>query len=387
MISHASPQKVEGAEVKFVGKFSDKSNQPEFGPSQAERLTQWYTETKRELPWRADRDPYRVLVSELMLQQTTVAAVVPLYQRWMEKFPTIDRLAEAASEEVMESWSGLGYYNRATRLHQAAQLLSDRGVYPTSLDGWLALPGFGPYTSAAVASIAFGLPHLALDTNVIRVLYRYFGWQVRADHTPAHKQLRERLEGSLEAHDFGVLNQGLMELGATVCRIRQPLCSSCPLGPECQARRESTAESIPVPRPKPEVRVTHGKAYILGATPKSALLPQGTSVGLLSQLYQPLIDLEGENRSDWPLTPQLERIREDCGSTTLLGSVTHGISGRKLVLEVHRLVSKTLAKELQGAAKQLGHPILEVDREPASGANAALSTLTRKLLKVWRESS
>lgn len=133
--------------------------------------------------------------------------------------------------------------------------------------------------------------------------------------------------------------------------------------------------------------MTLGKAYLLGATPKSALLPQGTSVGLLSQLYQPLIDLEGENRSDWPLTPQLERIRQDASSTTLLGSVTHGISGRKLVLEVHRLVSKTLAKELQSAAKQFGHPVLEVEREPASGSNAALSTLTRKLLKVWRESS
>ncbi len=320
-----------------------------------------------------------------MLQQTTVAAVVPLYQRWMERFPTLESLADATSEQVMEAWSGLGYYSRATRLHQTSQQLRDGAGYPSTLEGWLALPGLGPYTAAAVVSIAQGRPHLALDTNALRVLFRYFGWRVRADNAGAQAAVRRELEQNLADFDFGEVNQAVMELGASLCRVRSPLCGRCPLQADCRASKEGAAEDIPVPRPKNPIKRTSGRVYLLEESPDRLSLVQGTSLGLLGQLYQPLIDVGEENRTDWALTPLLESLREVKDGMESLGRLSYGISGRKLELELNRIRYSEWDTRLRTLAASRSHPIGTVRKDMLEKGTLPISSLTRKILKVWAE--
>ena len=190
-----------------------------------ERLLAFYDERKRDLPWRRTRDPYRIWVSEVMLQQTRVDTVIPYYRRWLERFPTVLALADADEEAVLGSWKGLGYYSRARNLHRAAQVVRDGhdGQVPSDPKDLRALPGVGEYTAGAVASIAFDLPEPVVDGNVRRVLARLHDL---ADPTPA--QLRALTTELLDRARPGDFNQGLLELGATVCTPRAPKCGSCP---------------------------------------------------------------------------------------------------------------------------------------------------------------
>jgi A/G-specific adenine glycosylase len=211
------------------------------------RLLVWYDAHRRELPWRGQQDPYAVWVSEVMLQQTQVATVLPYYARWMQRFPNLGALARAPLAEVLHAWQGLGYYSRARRLHDGARVVLERhgGELPRERHALLALPGIGEYSAGAIASIAFGEREPLVDGNVVRVLARRFG--LRGD--PAKLPLRRALwdlAGALvpEARP-GDFNQALMELGATVCTPRAPRCDACPLAPECVARREGLTETLP----------------------------------------------------------------------------------------------------------------------------------------------
>ena len=356
----------------------------QLNPTLAKQLLRWYQLHQRKLPWREGCDPYHVLVSELMLQQTTVAAVIPLYERWMNRFPTLESLAQASHEQVMESWSGLGYYSRATRLHQTAQILQETG-YPETLEGWLEMPGLGPYTAAAVVSIAFGRPHLALDTNVLRVLLRFFGWEVRPDSVAAQRALRTDVETALPDTDFGQLNQALMELGATICRIRTPLCLDCPIHTECRALAQGKTEQIPRPKPKKAPRQTHGSAYLLGKDSESAILVQGTSLGLLGQLFQPLIDIPGENRPSWPWNTIYEELRAETSHREPLGRLVYAISGRRLELEIYHVHSSPLTERCQSIAREESLPTGQLWRSSIESIKA-VSSLTRKIAKVWVDS-
>lgn len=202
----------------------------------ARRLLAFYDRVARSLPWRRDADPYRVWVSEVMLQQTRVETVIPYYERWLRRFPTLEALAAADTDEVMKAWEGLGYYARARNLHAAARLVRERhaGALPCDPTALRALPGFGDYTVGAVASIAFGAPLPAVDGNVRRVLCRLFDLP---DPTPA--TLRERASALVPRQRPGDFNQALMELGATVCTPR-PRCDACPLEDVCAARARGT---------------------------------------------------------------------------------------------------------------------------------------------------
>ena len=197
-------------------------------------LLDWYDAHRRDLPWRRNPDPYRVWVSEVMLQQTRVAAVLEHYAKWMERFPTVQELARAREQTVLAMWSGLGYYHRARRLHQAAKLIvrERNGEFPGSAEGWRELPGIGRYTAAAIASIAFGEPVAVVDGNVERVLDRLFGTH---ESKGSHWQ---RAEVLLERSRPGDFNQAMMELGATICTPRTPQCLVCPLLDWCGTRGE-----------------------------------------------------------------------------------------------------------------------------------------------------
>jgi A/G-specific adenine glycosylase len=217
--------------------------------SNASLLLGWYRDGHRDLPWRRVSDPYSIWVSEIMLQQTRAQAVIPFYERFLNRFPNVDALAGAAGDEVLARWSGLGYYSRARNLHRAARQIAAAGRFPREYDAIRALPGVGDYTAAAIASIAFQLPHAVVDGNVLRVVAR-----VENDASDiARPRTRERFRAVAQewleesgAREPGQFNQALMELGATVCLPKNPLCLVCPLAARCRAREAGTAAQLPV---------------------------------------------------------------------------------------------------------------------------------------------
>ena len=209
-------------------------------------LLAWYRSGHRDLPWRASRDPYRVWVSEIMLQQTRAQAVIPYYQRFLSRFPSVETLAAAAEQDVLALWSGLGYYSRARNLHRAAQQIVASGGFPRDYQAIRDLPGIGDYTAAAVASIAFGLPHAVLDGNVLRVVARVENDAADIASARTRQRFRAVAQQWLDPAHPGHFNQALMELGATVCLPRNPLCLVCPLSACCRARELGTAAQLPV---------------------------------------------------------------------------------------------------------------------------------------------
>lgn len=215
-------------------------------PREAARLLlEWYAHARRDLPWRRTRDPWCVLVSEVMLQQTRVAAVIPYYERFLARFPTPASLAAAPEEEVLALWAGLGYYGRARNLKRAAEAITARGGFPKTAEEWRSLPGVGDYTAAAVASICFHEPCAVLDGNVIRVMARMSLERGDASSATVRQRLRELAQKMLDPRRPGDFNQALMELGATVCLPRHPKCVQCPLARHCRARAEGVAEQLP----------------------------------------------------------------------------------------------------------------------------------------------
>jgi A/G-specific adenine glycosylase len=226
-------------------------------PSLSSLLLAWYRVGHRDLPWRSSRDPYRIWVSEIMLQQTRAQAVIPYYERFLARFPTVESLAAAPEEEVLALWSGLGYYSRARNLRSAAQQIAAAGGFPREYDAIRSLPGIGDYTAAAIASIAFGLPHAVLDGNVLRVVARVENDAADIGSSRTRERFRAVAQQWLDAGEAGYFNQALMELGATVCLPRRPLCLVCPISACCRARQEGTAAQLPVKLRKQEpVRIS-----------------------------------------------------------------------------------------------------------------------------------
>ncbi len=242
-------------------------------------LLDWYDLNKRDLPWRQTRDPYRVWVSEVMLQQTTVATVVPYYERFLTAFPTTDALAEAPEEEVLRLWSGLGYYHRARNLQKAAKAVqASGGVMPRNAASLAGLPGIGRYTAAAIASIAFDEPVAVVDGNVVRVLARVFGLAGDPTRSPINNEIAARAAELVDPVRPGDSNQALMELGATVCTPRAPRCLVCPWSEACVARGERNPERYPaLPARRESIRVLRAAALVADAQGRVLLtrIPEG----------------------------------------------------------------------------------------------------------------
>lgn len=229
-------------------------------------LLDWYDMNKRTLPWRGTRDPYKVLVSEIMLQQTRVAAVIPYYQRWMEELPNVETLADADEERLMKLWQGLGYYSRARNLQKAAKMIMEtfNGQFPEEYTEILKLPGVGEYTAGAVASIAFGQAVPAVDGNVLRVAARVMGDDGNIMDLGIRRQFREVMEDIMPTGQPGEFNQALMDLGATVCLPNgAPLCGSCPLTDLCEANRLGIQDTLPVRKKKAARRQEDMTVYLL----------------------------------------------------------------------------------------------------------------------------
>jgi len=227
----------------------------------AARLMQHYVDNFRRLPWRAEPgaappDPYRVWLSEVMLQQTTVAAVTPRFERFVARWPTIDALAAARDEDILSEWAGLGYYARARNLIACAREVVRRGSFPTTLAGLRELPGLGDYTAAAIAAIAFGERVAVVDTNVTRVVARLHGLE-----TPGKAKIQRLMLEMTPTDRPGDFAQAMMDLGATICRPKAPACARCPFAQDCVAHKSGEPESYPAPTARRVRPVRHGVAY------------------------------------------------------------------------------------------------------------------------------
>lgn len=270
-------------------------------------LVEWYRKVRRDLPWRRDRDPYRIWVSEVMLQQTTVVAVIPFYEKFMKRFPTLESLARAPIGDVLEHWAGLGYYSRARNLHRASRELAKTG-FPKTHAELLEYPGFGPYTARAVASLAFDEKTGVLDGNVIRILSRRFGRSVEWWKPKGRSELQD-LADRLARHDAPAdLNQGMMELGATVCTPRSPACLLCPWTKTCVARREGTIDSLPAKKPRRSMEIWKWRAHVV---------LKGERVLLVPNDYAPFL------KGHWILPGSVQRLDAAPKSFAFRGSVTH----------------------------------------------------------------
>jgi len=339
-----------------------------------EALLAWYDRHRRDLPWRRTSDPYRIWVSEVMLQQTTVKTVLPYYASFLARFPTLLALAEEPEDEVLAAWSGLGYYHRARNLHRGAQHVAERhgGHFPGTLEAALAVPGVGLYTASAVLSIAYGEPLPVVDGNVRRVLARLLalsGPQFRKDG-PYYNRAEELLDPARP----GDWNQALMELGATVCLPRKPACPACPLRRRCRARAAGLAEQLPEGRARrAPVDVTVAAALV--ERDGRVLLVRRPRGRLLDRLWEvPQTSLESRGR------PDLAReIEERHGLRIVPGPLAvrarHAVTYRRITLEGYRTRLRPPVPD---------DPERFLWARPEEVARLAVASSTRKLLRGLR---
>ena len=319
-------------------------------PGIAERLLPWYREHRRDLSFRRTKDPYAILVAEVLLQRTRIVSGLPYFERFMDRFPTVADLARASEEEVLKAWEGLGFYGRARNLHRAAKaLVTDHGgKVPGTFSALRELPGIGDYTAGAVASIAFGERVPAVDGNAIRVLSRVFRLSGDLTRGDARRRLSEIAASLVPPDDPGTYNQALMELGATVCRPTAPRCPTCPLRSHCGAFLSGNPERYPQVRVRtasPVVPV----AFALARRNGTVLLVRRPPGGLLAGLWAlPGGEIEpGDVRVF--LRKILSRLGVDARIGGIAGAVDHTFSHRRWTGNVYRMRVSGVPRNLEGA--------------------------------------
>ena len=288
-----------------------------------EPLLKWYDSNARVLPWRSEPTPYRVWISEIMLQQTRVEAVKPYFERFVAQLPDIPALAAADDDKLMKLWEGLGYYSRARNLKKAAQIAVEKfgGRLPADYDGLLMLPGIGPYTAGAVASIAFGIPAPAVDGNVLRVVTRVTGDYSNISDAKVKREMEQQVRDILPTGRAGDMNQALMELGAMVCLPNGfPHCETCPLEQLCEAKRQGNPMDFPQKNTKKERKIEKRTVLLLTCDGKTALRKR-PGKGLLAGLYE-FPNLEG-HLSSGQLRKKLEEWKMQAVSIEEAGEAKH----------------------------------------------------------------
>ena len=309
----------------------------------ASRLLDWYDRHRRVLPWRAapgeHADPYRVWLSEIMLQQTTVATVGDYFRRFVERWPTVEALAAAPLDEVLSAWAGLGYYARARNLHACARAVVERhgGHFPDDEAGLRALPGIGDYTAGAIRAIAFDQPASAVDGNVERVIARLFA--IETPLPDAKAEIRTRAARLVPAQRAGDYAQAMMDLGATVCTPRNPSCVICPLVAACQGRRAGRAEELPRRAPKAEKPTRRGLAFVLSRKDGAILLRKRPASGLLGGMDE--VPSSPWREGDFSAAAALADAPVPAKWTVLDGLVRHTFTHFHLELVVAHAVATT----------------------------------------------
>ncbi|MEW2920381.1 A/G-specific adenine glycosylase [Muricauda sp. ANG21] len=267
----------------------------------SEKILDWYHINKRELPWRSTRDPYKIWLSEIILQQTRVVQGMPYYHRFLEAFPSVHDLADASEEKVLKLWQGLGYYSRARNLHATAKMIVEdfNGEFPTTYEGLKSLKGVGDYTASAIASICFDVPEPVVDGNVYRVLARYFGVELPINSTEGTKYFKELAREVMETKNVRDYNQGIMEFGAIQCAPKKPYCLLCPLQDGCVALKENKVDVLPVKLNKTKIKERHFNYLVFLDEQENTLMEQRKGRGIWQNLYQfPLLESEKELQTD-----------------------------------------------------------------------------------------
>ncbi len=352
-----------------------------------EQLLGWFRQFQRDLPWRRTKDPYRIWLSEIMLQQTRVAAAIPYYERFLERFPDVHALAAASQEEVLRLWSGLGYYSRARYLQKAAQQIvaNHGGQFPTRLEDALGLPGIGNYTASAILSIAFGEKLAVLDGNVARVLARLGAIRGDLRESQNWQELQETADRLLDRKSPGDWNQAMMELGATLCTPKSPHCLLCPVAQFCEGRKLGIAESLPEKRKKrATVEVTLAAAVFTDEKERTFLLapPKNTREKvaadhiptLVSRMWHfPTLSVTGEPTANLIafLQKMIPRVQGRKWKLHPAGKVRHAVTYRAITLLPFLIEVKNLPRV--PGARQV--PLADFSSLP-------VSNLTRKAARA-----
>jgi A/G-specific adenine glycosylase len=350
-------------------------------------LLAWFQQFKRDLPWRKTKDPYRIWLSEIMLQQTRVAAVIPYYERFLARFPDVQALADAPQEELLRFWSGLGYYGRARNLQKAAQQIVAKhgGKFPSREEDVLALPGIGEYTAAAILSIAFGEKHAVLDGNVARVLARLGAIRGNLRESERWQDLQRTADLLLDPRSPGDWNQAVMELGAILCTPKSPQCLICPVAKFCEGRKQGIAQSLPEKRKKKAtVEVTLAAAVFASENGWTFLLPPPEGPNnesladfvpiLVSRMWHfPMVSVNGDPAAQ--LRAHLRKLgptfRDHKWHLAPAESVRHTVTFRAITILPFRVNVKKLPR-LKGAQEV---PLHEITVLP-------VSNLTRKVARA-----
>jgi len=299
------------------------------------KILDWHTTVDRDMPWKETNDPYKIWISEVILQQTRVAQGKDYYLRFIDKFPDVRSLARADQSEVLKQWEGLGYYSRARNLHHAAQqVVNDfNGRFPDNYDDILSLKGIGPYTAAAIASFAFNLRHAVVDGNVIRVLSRHFGMSTPFDTTSGKKEFQKLAQSLIQKVEPADYNQAIMDFGALVCTPRATKCDECPIKDSCEAYDSDMVYTLPIKSKKVEVKQLH-VYYILHSSDNNIIIRQRSQKGIWAGLYE-LPGIE----SDQPLA--LLQIRQQFGISTniklkKIQEISHKLTHRQMTIHIYQ---------------------------------------------------
>lgn len=355
------------------------------GQAVVERLLDWYAEHQRDLPWRRSGDAYAVWVSEIMLQQTRVDTVIPYFERFLARFPTVEALARAPLQDVLKAWENLGYYSRARNLHQAAREVVARfsGEIPQDREALRSLPGIGPYTAAAILSFAFGKPEATVDGNVRRVLCRVFGIQDPVDRAPGLRAVEARAGDLVPEDRPGDFNQALMDLGSSVCTPRAPRCSACPLQGLCAAEEDGDPEALPVKEKRKPVPRRLAVAGVIQDSRGRLLVVKRADQGLLGGLWKLPGGEVGPGED--PARALEERIHAEVGIRVRAekepaATVEHVYSHFRLTLQAHvcrRLEGRPRAGDCDGwqwveGPEWGGLPFSRADRKVLEGLGTGL---------------
>jgi A/G-specific adenine glycosylase len=355
-------------------------------------LLDWFSKNARDLPWRRTRDPYAIWVSEIMLQQTQVKAVIPFWERWLRELPTIEAAANASSAKIHKLWEGLGYYTRVRNLQKAAQVITEKhdGKFPKNFDDVLALPGIGRYTAGAICSIAFNQPTPILDGNVIRVLTRIFGiaenpkekktnarlWQL-AEELVSNSKLKIKNSKLCCSH----LNQSLMELGALICTPRNPQCLICPVKKLCVAFKENRVEELPNLGKRQAATARTFFAFVIERHGK--FLVQQRPIGIVNaHLWEfPNFEMDGKKRDAKEIFDSAFNFKT--AKFQPLGTVKHSITRYRMTLEafqVHLGGRSSTTPKILGTRGTRPSEMIGIWKTPAQMEQLAFSSAHKKIL-------
>lgn len=303
----------------------------------SEILLQWYSQNKRELPWRDTHNPYYIWLSEIILQQTRISQGWAYWERFVNRFPTVEALAHATEDEVLLLWQGLGYYSRARNLHDAAKQIADLGHFPNTLEEIKSLKGVGDYTAAAIGSMAFGIPVAVVDGNVYRVLARYFGIDTPINSTEGRKLFQELAQSLLPPRQASDYNQAMMDFGAIQCTPSSPKCLLCPLAEGCDALHTGRVTSLPVKLKTTKIKTRHFHYYYIRCQGQIAIHKRGEG-DIWQGLWEPFME---ENDQIGQLVKGLESQGVSFSAKLLRRNVKHVLTHRIIMADFSLMETQT----------------------------------------------